>query len=102
MIKARVRDQYGNEIYITEERWRHIVTGHHEMRNNFEYLLKTIRTGKRKQDRENPAKFLYTRRFKHLPPETVLMVAVKFDFIRTVRRNLPNNFVLSAYFRHAQ
>lgn len=102
MIKARVRDQYGNEIYITEERWQHIIAGHHEMRDNFEYLLKTLRTGKRKQDRENPKKFLYTRRFQHLPPETVLMVAVKCDFIRTVGGNLANNFVLSAYYRHAK
>ncbi len=102
VIKARVQDQYGNEIYITEERWQHISTGHREMRNNFEDLLKTLRLGKRKQDRENPKKFLYTRRFGHMPPATVMLVVVKFDFVRTVGRNLPNNFVLSAYYRHVK
>lgn len=33
--KATVKDKYGNEIYITEERWAHIIAGHTEMRNNF-------------------------------------------------------------------
>ncbi|MFQ5628010.1 MAG: hypothetical protein ACE5I1_04550 [bacterium] len=35
MIKATVKDKDGNEIYITEERWKHITTGHREMQNNF-------------------------------------------------------------------
>jgi len=100
--KATIIDKYGNQIYITEERWLHVIAGHPEMRNNFEYLLKTIRVGKRRQDREDSAKFLYTKKFQHLPPATVIMVAVKFDFTDLAGRSIPNNFVLSAYYRHVK
>lgn len=102
LIRATVQDRYGNEVYITEERWQHIITGHRDMENNFEYLLKTLRTGKRRRDHENPSKFLYTKKFKHLPPQTALLVVVKFGHMQAAKRNIPNNFVLSAYLIHVK
>ena len=32
MQKWTVRDRRGREIYLTEERWKHIVEGHEELR----------------------------------------------------------------------
>jgi len=56
-----VRDRYGNDIYLTHERWRHIVeaTNHPEMSAHEEHLKATIRSGKRKQDPLNPQKYRY-------------------------------------------
>ena len=45
-----VRDGYGNDIYLTQERWQHIVApmGHPEMSDYEEHLKETIRSGRRK------------------------------------------------------
>ena len=53
MIAGRrwaVRDRYGNNIFLTHERWEHIVEpfNHPEMEAYEERLKETIRAGKRK------------------------------------------------------
>ncbi|MEG4800036.1 hypothetical protein QUB63_03040 [Microcoleus sp. ARI1-B5] len=47
-----VRDRYGNDIYLTEERWEHIIDpdNHPEMENCEESLQQTVRSGRRTQD----------------------------------------------------
>jgi hypothetical protein len=44
-----VRDRYGNSIYLTEERWKHItdILNHPEMEDYEEYLKNTIQVGRR-------------------------------------------------------
>jgi hypothetical protein len=48
-MRETVRDRYGNEIYLTDERWRHIIEQHPEMVNYKLHLFKTLRDAKRKQ-----------------------------------------------------
>lgn len=31
MARWTVRDRYGNEIYMTGERWQHIISKHHDL-----------------------------------------------------------------------
>ena len=58
-IRWSVSDRYGNTIYLTEERWRHIIEpfNHPEMADNEEELEQTIRLGQRKQDPVNAQKY---------------------------------------------
>ncbi len=53
-----VHDRYGNEIYLTQERWEHIIEdlNHPEMAEHEEQLRETIQSGMRKQDALNPRK----------------------------------------------
>ena len=86
---TRVRDRYGNQIELTDERWRHIVTYHPELEDCREEVLETIRKGGRRQDAIEPEKYKYLRKFADLPLDYTHLVAV----IKMVR----NNFVLTAY-----
>jgi len=58
-----VQDRYGNNIYLTEERWIHIKDNdnHPEMTDCEDQLVETLRFGKRKQDSLNPNKFRYSK-----------------------------------------
>jgi hypothetical protein len=97
-VKESVTDRYGNEIYLTDERWRHIVNEHSEMFNYKPHLLKTLRDGKRKLHRLELDVFVYTKRFTDLKPGMTHVVAiVKFSFNRKGAVGIPNNFVLTAY-----
>ncbi|MEZ4861797.1 MAG: hypothetical protein R3C14_10830 [Caldilineaceae bacterium] len=90
-----VEDQNGHRIYLTWERWDHAL-GHPGMEEEFlDALLDTLRTGGRKQDPFDPAKYKYTRRFSNLPmPYTHREVVVKFSWNES---GAVNNFVLTAY-----
>jgi len=46
-----VNDRRGNKIYITDERWEHICKRHPEVIGYEEYVLKTLRSRRRKQQR---------------------------------------------------
>ena len=47
-----VQDRYGNSIYLTQERWEHIIddANHPEMDAYEEYLKTTIKKGRRRQE----------------------------------------------------
>ena len=51
-IRWVVSERYGNTIYLTEERWHHMIEpfNHPEMIDNEEELKQTIRLGRRKID----------------------------------------------------
>ena len=53
MRRWTVRDRFGNEVYLTQERWEHIVQAfsHPEMLAYEGRLKETIQSGQRKQDR---------------------------------------------------
>jgi hypothetical protein len=93
-MKEIVQDRYGNTIYLTDERWQHIVYRHSVLKSFKQEILKTIRIGKRDQDNTYPDTFFYLKRVKGLPSgDTHIEVVVLFRF----KDGKPNNFVLTAY-----
>lgn len=94
-----VKDRFGNEIYLTEERWHHIVDGHPEMGDREEVLKQTIRLRTRRQVPLAPAKFRYTRAVAGLPAGNTHVVAIVLFRLEeredgSIRRN---NYVVTAF-----
>lgn len=99
-----VNDRDGHPIYLTHERWQHIIdsTNHPEMEDYEAYLKKTIRDGRRRQEPLNPRKYRYTHAFKDLPDDSNHIVAiVMFGFdIDEQGKTTPDNFVATAFLKH--
>jgi len=95
------RDRYGNDIYLTHERWEHIVEhiNHPEMLAYEEHLRVTIQIGKRRQDPLNPQKYRYTATFDDLAENNTHIVAiVLFRFSKGTNGNpVSNNYIVTAY-----
>lgn len=75
------RDRFGNEIYLTRERWAHIIDpdNHPEVAPFFDEMTETIRLGRRHQDPYDPNGYRYYRSFAGLPGDnTHLVVCVRF------------------------
>ena len=85
-IRWTVHDRYGNAIYLSQERWEHIVAAinHPEMLEYEIELQETIRSGLRKQDALNPHKYRYTKEFFHFRSGEQA-------------EPLPNNYIVTAY-----
>ncbi len=98
-IRWAIEDRQGNPIYLTEERWKHIVGHHREMRIHEEELKECIRCGFRKQDPLNPQKYKYTKYFPGLPGcNTVIVGVVLFRFKETETGEIVrNNYLATAY-----
>jgi hypothetical protein len=95
-----VQDPHGNPIYLTEERWQHIVEGHPEMSGHERQLQEAIRLGTRSQDSLNPQKFRYLRAFQGLwGDNTHLEAIVLFRFEEDEGRLVANNYVVTAYLK---
>ena len=96
-----IQDRYGNEIYLTQERWEHIIdsTNHPEMLEYEEQLKETIRSGTRKQDSRNPRKYRYSKAFDHLAEDNTHVVAiVLFGFgVDAAGQLVANNYITTAY-----
>jgi hypothetical protein len=94
-------DRLGNAIYLTHERWEHIIeaNNHPEMEGFEEHLKKSIRLGVRKQDSLNPHKYRYVKNYGDLPEGNTHVVAiVLFRFREGLRGEpVPNNYVVTAY-----
>jgi len=87
-----------NEIFLTDERWQHIVETPEGMTNFRRYLFETLRTGQRRQDAFDPSKYKYSKKFTDLPDDfTHVVGVVKFSQQMTTQGEVPNNFVLTAY-----
>jgi len=101
-----VKDRQGNSVYLTQERWEHIidVTNHPEMEDYEEYLKTTIKKGKWRQEPLNPRKYRYYHQFDDLPDDVnhvVTIVLFGFD-INEHGETIPNNYVVTAFFKHIQ
>ena len=96
-----VRDRYGNDIYLTDERWEHIVEpmNHPEMSAFEEHLKETVQSGRRRQDLLNAQKFRYTKSFDDLVEDnTHIVVIVLFRFSEGAGSEpIANNYVVTAY-----
>ena len=99
-----VHDRDGNPIYLSQERWSHIVgsDNHPELEDFEEHLKTTIRQGHRRQEPLNPRRFRYVVAFDDLPDDSNHVVAiVLFGFgIDDQGRTKANNFVATAFFQH--
>jgi len=100
-IRWSLTDQFGNEIYLTQERWEHITDpiNHPVMKNYENHLRETIKQGKRKQNPRNQHKYRYYRQFDDLAEYNTHIVAV---VLFTYRQNndgklIPNNYIVTAY-----
>jgi len=97
------RDRFGNDIYLTRERWAHIIDpdNHPEIASYLDYLIETVRLGRRRQDPYDPNGYQYYRPFPDLPDDnTHLIVCVRFRW-HTAPDGLvqEEKFVTTAYFQ---
>ncbi len=93
-------DRDGNAIYLTYERWEHIIelSNHPEMIQYEEELKATIRFGKRKQDPFNPQKYRYSKTFDNLAEYNTHIVAIiLFRFKDRSWEVLSNNYIVTAF-----
>ncbi|MBV6397200.1 MAG: hypothetical protein HFACDABA_02808 [Anaerolineales bacterium] len=100
-IRWRVQDRYGNSVYLTQERWDHIIDplNHPEMEGYEEELKETVQSGARKQDSLNPQKYRYSKEFNNLPADNTHIVAIVLFGLheRGVGEIESNNFIVTAY-----
>ncbi|MCY3739853.1 MAG: hypothetical protein OXH00_02400 [Candidatus Poribacteria bacterium] len=100
-IRWKIHDRYGNEIYLTHERWQHITASinHPDMVNYEEHLKATIQHGRRKQDSLNPQKYRYTNAFIDLPADNTHITAIVLFRFREGSDSEPisNNYIVTAY-----
>ena len=99
-----VQDRHRNSIYLTQERWEHIIAPatHPEMVDYEDHLRQTIQSGRRRQEPLNPSKYRYSRYFDDLPDDSnhiVVIVLFTFD-VDDHGRTIENNFVATAFFKH--
>ncbi len=105
-VKQRwlVHDREDNPIYLSEERWQHIVDGdnHPEVADFEEELKETLRKGRRRQEPLNPRKYRYALSFDHLPEEfNHIVVIVLFEFDIDVQgQAIANNYIVTAFLKH--
>ena len=99
-----LHDREGNPIYLTQERWSHIVEHHPEMSDCEEHLRMTLARGRRRQEPLNPRKYRYAFPFDNLSEDYNHIVAiVLFGFdVDEQGRTVPNNFVATAFMKHIQ
>ncbi|MBL7065046.1 MAG: hypothetical protein ISS49_12690 [Anaerolineae bacterium] len=99
MRRWTVRDRRGHEIYLTEERWRHITERHDELIGHLDDVLDTVRRGRRRQEPLAPQSYRYYWRCDTLPRGyTHIMVIVASRF-RTLPDGTvePNDFIVTAW-----
>ena len=94
-------DRYGNEIYLTVERWEHIIDSmnHPELKPYLKYIRETIRLGRRKQDSLIMNVYKYYRKFNDLPGgmNHIVVVVVFKRMADTTGKTRSENFIVTAY-----
>jgi hypothetical protein len=94
LMRDIVQDRYGNTIYLTDERWEHIIERHPELDGHRAEILRTVRLGRRRRDPFYPDTFYYTKKFRQLKGWLREIEAV---VVFHWQGDKPNNFVLTAY-----
>lgn len=96
-------DRYGNAIYLTEERWNHIIEpiNHPEIQDYEHHVQDIIQTGRRKQDTLNAQKYRYSKAYDDLVMDnTHIVVIVLFRFTEDEQgKPVPNNYIVTAYMK---
>lgn len=101
-----VKDRHGNDIYLTEERWNHIIedVNHPELGDYEDHIQDTIQSGRRKQDTLNPQKYRYSKEYDDLLVyNTHIVVIVLFRFSEDAEgKPIPNTYVVTAYMKEVR
>ena len=96
-----VHDRHGDEIYLTQERWEHIIEpmNHPEMSAYEEHLKEAIELGRRRQDLLNPQKRRYVKAFDGLAEDNTHVIAIVLFRFSEGPEGAPiaNNYVVTAY-----
>ena len=99
-----VHDRDGNPIYLTDERWAHIIdANNHPELTPFEALvMAALHQGRRRQDPLNPRKYIYVAPSADLPNGyNHVVVVVLFGLtVDASGRSTANNYVTTAYFKY--
>jgi hypothetical protein len=94
----RTRDRYGHEIYLTQERWDHIIESHPDLDGRREAVLDTVRKGRREQDVILPYKYTYIRRYDEAVGFNCIVVKVLFrSKMDATGRSQSNNYIVTAW-----
>jgi hypothetical protein len=99
MSKWTIQDRHGHSIYLTEERWQHVLESRPELGPYLDEILDTLRTGRRKQDPLVPNEYRYYKPCARLLPENNHLVVVVIFKTRPDDRGqfVHNNFVVTAW-----
>jgi hypothetical protein len=102
MKKWTIQDRYGNTVYLTEERWQHILESRPELGPLLNMFLETIRTGRRRQDGLIPKENRYYKQIKELLPENNHLVAIVIfkTQLDEAGHYIPNNFVVTGWAKY--
>jgi hypothetical protein len=93
-----VYERYGNQVYMTEERWQHALEKRPWLADYLEDVLATIRRGRREQDALNPRKYKYYWPCPALLPEfNHLVVVILFGQNGSNGTTAPNNYVTNVW-----
>ena len=102
-IRWTVNDRFGNSIYLTQERWEHIIDAinHPEIARHEEELKETICYGSRKQDSLNPQKYRYSKTFTGLPKDNTHIVSIVLFRVKEIETGeiRPNNYIVTAHLK---
>lgn len=98
-----VQDRHGNQIYMTWERWAHIIDpdNHPEVEPFFDLVALTIQRERRRQDKYDPNGYQYYHLYHELPDgNTHLVVCVRFRWSTHTDSTVEEEkFVTTAYFQ---
>lgn len=97
-----IQDREGNVIYLTEERWSHIIENHPEIESFEQEIKVTLQRGKRRQEPLNQRKYRYVMPFSDLPEDYTHIVAiVLFGVVVDIHGEAAsNNWVATAFMKH--
>lgn len=97
-----VNDRLGHEIYLTQERWQHIIAAHPVLRERRADVLTTVRHGRRRHLALQPEKYRYVRRYTDLPGMfNAIVVVVLFRLRHELDgTTTANNYVVTAWPAH--
>ena len=102
MKKWTVHDRYRHTIYLTEERWRHILDSRPELEPYFDLFIETLRKGRRKQDEMIPNEYRYFKYFDELLPDNNHLVAIVLFKTQIDEHGafISNNFVVTGWAKY--
>lgn len=94
-----VQDRYGNSIYMTTERWNHILESRPELEPYLDNFLNMLQMGKREQDALAPNEYRYFMRCDELLPEHnhLVMIVIFKTELDDNGQYIPNNFVVTGW-----